>query len=264
MELVDIGINLDHRSFDHDREQVIERARKAGVTKMVLTGATLQSSREVLELARTKPGIFYSTAGVHPHNARSCDQRTIPTLRQLASHPEVVAIGECGLDYNRDFSPRPVQDRWFEAQLELAAELQMPLFLHERDAHGRFIEILAKYRPRLKAAVVHCFTGTLEEAKAYLDLDLHIGITGWINDERRGLPLREVVKHIPLNRLMLETDAPFLIPRNIVPKPKESRNEPAYLPYVLRMVAYCMKKPVEEVARETTQTAYSFFNLATE
>jgi TatD DNase family protein len=205
--------------------------------------------------------VLYATAGVHPHNARSCDQRTIATLRELLAHPEVVALGECGLDYNRNFSPRPVQDRWFEAQLELAVETQRPLFLHERDAHAPFLALLSKYRPRLKAAVVHCFTGTLEEARAYLDLDLHLGITGWINDDRRGQPLRQVVRQLPLDRLMLETDAPFLLPRDMLPRPKEGRNEPAYLPHVLRRVAEAMGKTAEEVAHETTQTARRFFAL---
>lgn len=261
VELVDIGVNLDHRSFDKDRATVIRRAREAGVKTLVLTGTNLRSSQSALEIARSETGQLFSTAGVHPHDASRCDARTLDQLRALTASDRVVAIGECGLDFNRDFSPRPVQEKWFEAQLELACDLNLPVFLHERDAHSRFVEIISRYRVRLVGGVVHCFTGTLEEAKVYLDLDLHIGITGWICDERRGLPLRDVVKHVPVDRLMLETDAPFLTPHNIQPRPKDSRNEPAYLPYVLRAVAASQGRPPTEVAEATTRTAYQFFNL---
>lgn len=264
VELIDIGVNLEHRSFDRDRPQVMARAYAAGVRTLVLTGTNLKSSQTVLELARQPAEVqLFSTAGVHPHNARECNSQTIDWLRELARQPQVVAIGECGLDYNRDFSPRPVQDRWFEAQVELACELKKPLFLHERDAHQQFVKILNKHRARLGAAVVHCFTGSREELETYLAMDLHIGITGWICDERRGRPLQELVKLIPLERLMLETDAPFLMPRNLQPRPKDGRNEPAYLVQVLRTVADCMAKSSEEVAAATTRTARAFFGLET-
>jgi TatD DNase family protein len=259
MELVDIGVNLDHRSFERDRAEVIEQAKHVGVRTLVLTGTNVKASQGVLELAR-RYGL-YSTAGVHPHTARQADERTIPALREMAKQPEVVAIGECGLDYNRDFSPRPQQDEWFEKQIELAIELNLPLFLHERDAHDRFAELLGRYRKEISRAVVHCFTGTRAELEAYLAMDLHIGITGWICDERRGKPLQELVKHIPLDRLMLETDAPFLTPRNINPKPRDGRNEPKYLTYVLNTVAECVGKSPAEVAQATTQTAKTFLNL---
>ena len=261
MHLVDIGVNLDHRLFQGDRDQVIDRAVKAGVTTMIVTGTDLRTSESAAELAARYPDTLYSTAGVHPHNARSCNKDTMGSLRRLAAHREVVAIGECGLDYNRDFSPRVEQDRWFEAQVELAAELKLPLFLHERDAHTRFIEILRAHRGSFASAVVHCFTGSGEELKAYLDLGLHIGITGWICDERRGLHLREIVRTVPLERLMLETDAPFLVPRNIPSKPKNGRNEPAFLPFVLRTVADSLKMSVEEIAARTTATAVEFFGM---
>src|SRR5688572_5326885 len=182
MGLIDIGVNLTNKAFKRDLPQVIERARAAGVEAMVVTGTSLAASRAALELAKSQPGYLYATAGVHPHDAKSCDDRTLDRLRELASNG-AVAIGECGLDYNRDFSPRPIQDRWFEAQVELAVELQKPLFLHERDAHGRFLEILKRHRDRIADACVHCFTGNEAELRAYLDLDLHIGITGWICDE---------------------------------------------------------------------------------
>jgi TatD DNase family protein len=191
----------------------------------------------------------------------------IPTILSTVlpkpfTRPEVVAIGECGLDYNRDFSPRNLQDRWFAEQLQLACELKMPLFLHERDAHQRFVEILSRFSGQLPKAVVHCFTGTSTELDTYLAMDCYIGITGWICDERRGKHLRGLVSRIPLNRLMLETDAPFLTPRDMKPQPPNSRNEPAYLPHILRTVAKAIGKSSEEVGVETTNTAIEFFGLS--
>ncbi len=182
-------------------------------------------------------------------------------LRDLAKLPEVVAIGECGLDYNRDFSPRPIQDKWFEAQIQLASELKMPLFLHERDAHQRFVEILSKYSNTLDKVVVHCFTGNAQELDKYLSMGFYIGITGWICDDRRGTHLRDLVRRIPLDRLMLETDAPFLTPRDMRPQPADRRNEPAFLPHILNTVANAMGKSPAEVATATTATAKSFFGL---
>lgn len=261
MQLIDIGANLGHESFNKDREQVLARAQESGVRQIVITGSSLGGSRHAHQLADAHPGLLFATTGVHPHDARHCNDKTIPALRELAAHPNVVSLGECGLDYNRDFSPRPVQDKWFEEQIKLAMELHKPLFLHERDAHARFVEILKPYLGQLGPVVVHCFTGTGPELDDYLSLGCHIGITGWICDERRGLHLRELVKRIPLDRLMLETDAPFLTPRTIRPKPKDSRNEPAYLKYVLQTVAESLGKSSDEVAAATTETARKFFGL---
>lgn len=243
---------------------MIDRAAVAGVTAMVVTGTSSSGSEAGLQIARSRPGMLFATVGVHPHNAKACDDETIATLRELAARPEAVAIGECGLDFNRDFSPRPVQERWFEAQIELACDLRMPLFLHERDAHQRFVEILRPYRDRLVGGVVHCFTGSTSELDAYLDLGLHVGITGWICDERRGTHLRELVGRVPLERLMVETDAPFLLPRDLKPRPAGRRNEPAYLPHVASEVARCRGESLEEVAAATTRTARAFFGLARE
>jgi TatD DNase family protein len=260
-DIVDIGVNLAHRSFQSDRKEVIARAIAAGVRTMIITGTSLASSEAAVRMARECPKHLFATAGVHPHDSRNCTEQTISELRRIAATEEVVAIGECGLDFNRDFSPRPLQEQWFEAQIALAEELQIPLFLHERDAHVRFCEILKRTRTSVPA-VIHCFTGTRDELMAYLEMGLHIGITGWICDERRGLHLRELVKEIPFDRLMIETDAPFLTPRNMPTKPKDGRNEPGFLPYVLATVAKCLGKPVAEVAEKTTQTARSFFGVS--
>lgn len=261
MELVDIGVNLTHASFHRDLTEVMDRACAAGVSRMVVTGTSEAASRKAHELTLAHPSVLYATAGVHPHDARHWTSHTAETLQTLAAASQVVALGETGLDFNRDFSPRPVQERVFEQQLELAAELRMPVFMHERDAQERFLEILARHRPRLPAGVIHCFTGSREELAAYLDLDLHIGITGWICDERRGLHLRELVRQIPLSRLMLETDAPYLVPRDLRPKPRAGRNEPAFLPHILDTVAACLDLPSETVAKATTRTASDFFKL---
>ena len=262
MELVDIGVNLTHASFRRDLDAVIERARAVGVSRMVVTGTSVAASESARRLALRYPGMLYATAGVHPHDARHWDEKTPQRLSELALSPEVVALGEMGLDFNRDFSPRPEQERGFEAQLELAAELGLPVFMHERDAGQRFVQILRLWRDRLGPAVIHCFTGSGEDLAAYLDLNLHIGITGWICDERRGLHLRELLRRIPLERLMLETDAPYLAPRTLRPPPKSGRNEPAFLLYTLNAVATCLELPPTVVAEATTRTARTFFGLA--
>ena len=258
--IIDIGVNLGHRSFAADRAQVITRALAAGVKTMIVTGSSLAGSQAARQIASEYPGQLFSTAGVHPHDSRSCTDETIAELRKMASLDEVVAIGECGLDFYRDFSPRDLQEQWFGAQVALAEELQMPVFLHERDARARFCEILTAHLHRAPA-VLHCFTGSAEDLKVYLDMGLFIGITGWICDERRGTHLRELVRHIPADRLMIETDAPFLVPRSMPHKPKDNRNEPAFLPHVLETVAQCLGKPAAEVAESTTRTAKAFFRL---
>jgi TatD DNase family protein len=202
---------------------------------------------------------FHATAGVHPHHARDCGPQTIPALRELAKHPRVVAIGECGLDFNRNYSPHPDQEKWFVAQLELGLSLEKPLFLHSRDAHPRFYEILKHHNVR--NAVAHCFTGEKAELHAYLELDLYIGITGWICDERRGGHLVQLVCDIPRERLLLETDSPYLTPRDMKPQPKARRNEPAFLAHIARAVARALGRPVEEVAAETSRNARTLFRM---
>jgi TatD DNase family protein len=260
-ELIDIGVNLTHASFNADREEVIERAGAAGVSIMVATGTSIKGSREAFKLADRYAGRIYATAGIHPHDARHFNAEAVKILRELSTHREVVAIGECGLDFNRDFSPRDIQQQCFEAQIQLACEIKKPLFLHERDAHQKFVEILQRYRQQFDMAVVHCFTGNEAELEVYLNLDLHIGITGWICDERRGLHLRNLIKRIPLNRLLIETDAPFLIPRDLRPKPKTGRNEPALLPHILAAIARSLGRSSDEIARQTTENARDFFQL---
>ncbi len=262
MELVDIGVNLTNKAFRHDRPEVIARALAAGVTRMIVTGTSERESHAARELTQEYPGTLFATAGVHPHEARHWSTDTALVLERLAATPEVVAIGETGLDFYRDFSPRPDQESAFEAQLALAAQLKLPVFLHQRDAHARLLALLRNHRDQLRRGVVHCFTGSREELTDYLDLDLHIGITGWICDERRGLHLRELVREIPLQRLMLETDAPYLLPRDLPTRPSNRRNEPAFLPHVLHTVAACTGLPAEQVAAASLETTSAFFGLS--
>lgn len=261
MHLVDIGINLTHDSFDHDRDEVVARARKAGVDTFIITGSSVDASRVAAELAATRPGHFFSTAGIHPHHASEIDAHSIPVLAALCELPQVVAVGECGLDHFRNFSPPGDQARAFHLQLELAQENQLPVFLHQRDAHDTFLGILKEHLAGISRAVAHCFTGGQDELDAYLDLGLYIGITGWICDERRGLHLRELVSRIPDDRLMIETDAPYLLPRDLRPKPANRRNEPMHLPHVLAAIATCTGRDLDELADITTRNARNFFNL---
>jgi TatD DNase family protein len=262
--LIDIGVNLTHPSLAADLDGVLERARQAGVTQLMVTGTSLAESEQALRLCeRHNPdgGRLFSTAGVHPHDASQWRSEHAGQLRTLLRNARVRAVGECGLDFNRDFSPRPVQENVFAAQLELAVELSMPVFVHEREADQRLLAILKEFRDQLPAAVVHCFTGERRTLYAYLDMDLHIGITGWICDERRGTHLQELVRDIPAGRLMLESDAPYLLPRTLRPKPKSGHNEPAYLGEVLAMVARQRNEPPEAVAAHTSACARAFFGL---
>lgn len=261
MELVDIGANLTHEAFHNDLDSVLERAHDNGVTRMVITGADEDSSRNALDLARRHPDSMRATAGVHPHVAADAAPGVIDRLRGLAGNPLVAAIGEAGLDFNRDFSPRAEQERLFEQQLELAAETGLPVFAHERDAHERFAAILSRYRSELRGIVVHCFTGSEAALAAYLELDCHIGITGWVCDERRGHDLRSFLHRIPADRLMLETDAPYLLPRDLRPKPRSRRNEPMHLPHILGSVALARGDNPEQLAAATTATARRFFGF---
>ena len=258
--LLDIGINLAHDSFDQDRDAVIERAAEVGVTRMLITGSSLASTQSAIALVQKHPERMRCTAGVHPHHATDLDAAQLQAFNELARRAEVVAVGECGLDYFRNFSPHEAQMQAFEQQLELAAQVGKPVFLHQRDAHQDFMRIMGKHRAQLTGGVAHCFTAGLDEARAYLDLDLYIGITGWICDERRGHHLREVVRHIPANRLLIETDAPYLLPRDLQPKPHSRRNEPMYLPHVLAAIAQARGESVESLAEVTTSNALRLFN----
>ncbi|RMF14874.1 MAG: hydrolase TatD [Gammaproteobacteria bacterium] len=258
---IDIGVNLTSKRFDRDRDAVIEAARHAGVGHLIVTGTSVEESLGALALARQYPGMLTATAGCHPHHADGLDDEGLERLRELQAQPEVVAVGECGLDYNRNFSTPEAQRRAFEAQLAQAVDAGKPVFLHERDAFDDQIALLREFMPELKGGVAHCFTGTEKELEAYLDLGLYIGITGWICDKRRGQPLFDIVGRVPDDRLLLETDAPYLLPHNLPEPPRDKRNAPAFLPWVAEKVAEARKQSVEHLAWQTTRNARRLFGL---
>jgi TatD DNase family protein len=259
--LVDIGANLAHESFDADRDAVLARARGAGVAALVVTGSTLDDSGRAVALARRHPRMLRATAGVHPHHAAALRDGDAGRLAELLGDPMVVAAGECGLDYFRNFSPPAEQRRAFELQLGMAGDAGKPLFLHQRDAHADFLAMLRGHPRAAARAVLHCFTGGPAELEDCLALGLSVGITGWICDERRGAALRAAAPLVPRERLMIETDAPYLLPRTLVPKPKQRRNEPAFLPAVLAETARCRGDDPAGLAATTTANACRFFGF---
>ncbi len=257
---IDIGINLTNKQFNNEHDEIINSALASGVQWMILTGTSVKGSREAAEIAEYYQDVLFSTAGIHPHDAKSFNSESIGELKKLLKQDHVLSVGECGLDFDRDFSPRSVQEKCYRAQLELAVEINKPLFLHERAAFRRFNEITDEYASGIPRAVVHCFTGTLEEAKIYLDKGFYLGFTGAVSDQNRFKHLKEVVRYVPLDRMMIETDAPFMLPKNM-PRMQNRRNEPAFLPYVAQTIANLKGISISEVAEETTEVALQFFGI---
>lgn len=261
VRMFDIGVNLTSSQFSRDRDEVIVRAFAAGVSGMLITGTNQAESEEAQKLARHYPHCW-STAGVHPHDASSWTPEVAEAIHRLAQLPEVVAVGECGLDFNRNFSTPQEQEAAFSAQLAIAAELNMPVFMHCREAHERFIALLKPWLGKLPGAVLHCFTGTRQELHECLAHGLYIGITGWVCDERRGLELREMLPEIPAERLLIETDAPWLLPRDLSPKPASRRNEPAHLAHILERIAHWRGEEGQTLAAITDNNAKKLFGVA--
>ncbi|MGJ8663964.1 MAG: TatD family hydrolase [Marinicella sp.] len=259
--MIDIGANLTHDSFDKDRQEVINNALAVGVEAFIITGSDAACSQKARDLAHQFEDCCFATAGIHPHHAAEFNGETQDQIQALLNDDKVVAVGETGLDYFRDFSPREAQVFSFEQHIQMAIENEMPLFLHQRDAHVDFQPILKEHRDQLQNVVVHCFTDNEKALFDYLDLDCFIGITGWICDERRGQHLIDLVKNIPHNRLLIETDSPYLMPRNLKPKPKTRRNEPKYLPHIADFVAEHIQISSDELKAFTTHNSKIFFNL---
>jgi len=254
----DIGVNLFSNQFDHDRTDVLNRAAQASVSQLVLIGSDVAESDKNAAFCRQNVGCF-STAGVHPHQAANVETGWLEQLQHLLEQPEVVAIGECGLDFNRDFSPRAIQQQVFAEQLQLAARSTKPVYLHQRDAFDTQLSMLKEHG--IAHGVTHCFTGDTVQLKAWLDLGLYIGITGWLCDERRGDALRQALHYIPLDRLLLETDAPYLLPRDLTPKPANRRNEPAFLPHLAKTVAQILALDMPALAKQTLANSRTLFQL---
>ena len=259
--LVDIGANLTHSSFEHDFVAVIAEAQAAGVQHILLTGTDLKTSQASFNYTQRDQQLFSSTAGFHPHVAQQVTAGHLAAIEKLVAKDRVVAVGETGLDFNRNFSEPDSQLAVFEAHLQIASKVSKPLFLHQREAHKPFFERLSSYRKELVGGVVHCFTDSRSALRDYLDLDMHIGITGWVCDERRGKDLQDIVSYIPQERLLIETDAPYLLPRTLRPKPKSRRNEPKYLTEVLRILAECRGEDVNKLAAATAINARRLFAL---
>lgn len=259
---IDIAVNLLGSALEPDIASIVQTAADLGVSPLIVIGSDLAESAAAIAVCQQYPERLYCTAGVHPHHASGWHAGSVTQQTSLCRAKEVVAIGECGLDYNRDFSPRPIQRLAFIAQLELAIELQMPVLMHERDAHEDFIDIMREYRSELKGALLHCFTGTQTQMEAYIALDMHLGITGWVCDERRGQALAELVPFIPKNRILLETDSPYLLPRSMRPKPKSSKNKPEYLPYIAQYIANLRGEDTDEFALQCYKNSLAFFNLS--
>ncbi|MCK4834422.1 MAG: TatD family hydrolase [Gammaproteobacteria bacterium] len=259
---IDIGVNLTGSSFKKDIPQVIERAQIAGVERLVVTGTNSLHSEQAIHLSEQYESVCYATVGLHPHHASDYSNDLDSELRDMLTHKNAVAVGECGLDFNRNFSTRQEQIRAFEAQLEIAIDLQKPVFLHQRDAHEDFIAIIKSCRSDLGDLVAHCFTGSMEEVNDFVMLDMYIGVTGWICDERRGVSLQQAVKYIPLDRIMFETDAPYLLPRDLQEKPVEkNRNEPCYLPHIARAVAKHLEIDDAKLTAAAYKNSRDFFKL---
>lgn len=271
-ELVDIGINLTSRRFVGELDEIIKRAGQAGVTKLIITGTSFKGSLAAAALCDSwddQEGVsLYFTVGIHPHDASNWRDDTYSKFKKLImTHPRAVAVGECGLDYNRMFSPKEVQQKVFEEHLKLAVETGKPLFLHERDSFEDFQKILSKYMPKLKGAVVHCFTGDEKAIKTYVAMGCHIGFTGFITDSKRGNHLPSLVNHVPIDKLMVETDGPFLLPHNMPLneiKACKRRCEPRHCIYVLKAVFDAWTNTeisYEDFAKQIHTNSCRFFNI---
>jgi len=264
----DIGVNLLDKRFNADRDAVVARAHAEGVHGLLITGTDLASSTKAAQYgaqqaqtAATQDTPYYlaSTAGVHPHSADNFNPSTQTALAALLTQHNVRAVGETGLDFNRNFSTPDNQRAAFRQQIELASDLELPLFIHDRDSDGEVAQILDDTNANPERIVVHCFTGSAEELATYLERGYYIGITGWVADPKRGQALAKLVPTIPRNRLLLETDAPYLWPRNAANKPKGGRNEPSYLPWVARRVAELCELDLPTLATTTTENALRLF-----
>lgn len=259
--MIDIGINLTNSQFKNKEAKVLQNAKTAGVQKIILTGTGLNSSQKSLEIAKKHPDFLTTTIGIHPHNAKEFTEKTMKQLEQLLEHPLAVAVGECGLDFDRNFSTKKEQYFAFEQQIALAKKVKKPLFLHERSAHQEFVDIMKNHTDITPHSVVHCFTGSKEELKSYLDLGFYIGITGWVCDGKRGTALREALKYAPLDRLMIETDSPFLLPKNLKDMPRNRTNEPKYLGHIGKEIAQILNVPEDKFFDVVTSTTKKFFSL---
>jgi len=258
-EIADIACNFTSDRFDNDLDEVINQAIVNNITKFGLICSRLSDIDKLLEIYNRYSKDMFFTIGVHPHHANEINEEYLKKLKEVINNNNPHAIGETGLDFFRNLSTYEEQIFAFEEQIKIAIDTNKPLFLHQRDSHDDFIKILRKYSSDINKSVVHCFTGTKEQLNDYLELDCYIGVTGWICDAKRNVELRKTIKNIPLERLMIETDCPYLIPKNLEEKPKNNRNEPTYLNHIANEVAALMKKDINDIREKTYKTSLSFF-----
>jgi len=259
MKIFDSHCHLNDKSYANDMDQVIERAHAASVDAMMVVGITEQTSAQAVEIASKYPEC-YASVGIHPHDASSCNENVLTKFKKLVNNPLVKAWGETGLDFNRMYSPKEDQEKWFIRQLETAEELALPLIFHERDSGGRFLEILkTHFSGNGCKGVVHCFSGNVTELDEYIKLGLHIGITGIVTIQSRGKDLRKLVPHIPIDRILVETDAPYLTPAP--EKNKTRRNEPAFVRSVFMKVAEILDADPEQLAGTIWDSTCQLFNI---
>ncbi|KAL7727392.1 hypothetical protein ACLKA6_003050 [Drosophila palustris] len=283
--VIDVGANLTNKKYSRDLDSVVQRARDAGVQKLMVHGTSVKSSKEALRLSRIYPDIIYSTAGIHPHDSKSIveEPSTWFDFEHIAQAQECVAVGPCGLDYQRDFSEPDVQKQIFAKQLHLAIRLNKPLLIHERSAQNDVLEILDKFE-NLPPVIIRGFMGTAEEALKYLDRRFYISLTGYLCKDKSDTGVRRLLDNgtLPLDRLLVETDAPFMYPNTRASKLPQhvksgitersllylhryctfQRNEPCSLPAIVEMIAAFMKKTPDEVALATAFNALKLFGLS--
>ena len=258
--LIDIGANLLDKQLHKNFDSIIDRSKKNNITNIVITSSNINDTHQAKELIDKEPGYLFTTVGFHPHNAREYQDNHYSEMEDLCKLDYVKAIGECGLDYKRNYSTKKQQIYCFQSHLELASQITLPMFLHERDAHFDFVNLLRQYINKIEDVVVHCFTGNKNSLKKYLDLDCYIGITGWITDPNRGIHLHDIIKYIPHDRLMIETDSPYLLPFSDSIKNK-SYNEPCNLIFVLDEISRILKKDKKELSSQIYTNTCRFFNI---
>jgi TatD DNase family protein len=258
--LIDIGANLTHPELYKKIDVIVDNIKSANIEKVIITSSNTKDTKEALGIINKYPNLFYTTVGFHPHNAKDYSSNNAAEIEDFLNNDKVLALGECGLDFYRKYSSKKEQFFCFEQHLEIAKNIKKPIFLHERHAFKDFVNIFKKHKDKLCKYVVHCFTGNKEELKTYIDMGCYIGITGWITDESRGKHLHEIIKYIPEDRLMIETDAPYLIPHNIKFK-HNGINEPSYLIYVAEIIAKCLHKDINYIKDITLRNTKLFFNI---
>lgn len=264
--MIDIGANLAAKDFDADLQEVLQAGFEAGVGKVIITGSCFESIPKAQKIIddykqEYKNRLFY-TAGIHPHHSDEWNQNSSDFIKKFIQDEYCVATGEMGLDFFRNFVDKEIQIATFRAQLDLAIETQKPIFIHERDASETMLKELKNRAGDLpKNIVIHCFTGNRMALEAYLEAGFYIGITGWICDPVRGAHLLDLVKIIPQDKIMIETDAPYLLPKTIKPKPKSRRNEPKNLGFVAQKISDVLEVDTQDFIDKTSANAIAFFGL---